>query len=310
MTSDVQNNLERIVRELGVEEIVELLSERISGADLNTLLLEVFREKTNKSSASELLKRYQTNRFVHPAAVDPIQMKQLELDVLKIANNHLAIPVQLSPVAPLGSCSIVAKVDQNKVISAIRGTEVVSDATNLLALHICDLIKSRNKSNRDDFVRTCTTHRHVRAQYFGNVPGMLPHFHLFCMVTSGIDKGSYSFEMQSFWEHIMVYQDIFQSLFHSDIEVILSGRDGYKDPEGLLQRIVQYGEERSINVSIKKSNSENQYYTGLQFTVITKINGRDHYIGDGGFVDWSQQLLGSKKERLIISAIGLDRLLL
>jgi hypothetical protein len=310
MTSDAQNNLERIVSALGVKEIVELLSDRISGADLNTLLLEVFREKTNRSSASELFKSYQANRFVHPAMVDPIQLKQLELDVLKIANNHLAIPVQLSPVAPLGSCSIIATVDQNKVISAIRGTEVVSDATNLLALYICDLIKSRKKSNRDDFVRICTTHRHVRAQYFGNAPGMLPHFHLFCMVTSGIDKGSYSFEKQSFWEHIMVYQNIFQSLFHSDIEVILSGRDGYKDSDGLLQRIVQYGEEGAIKVSIKEPNSKNHYYTGLQFTVITNINGREHYIGDGGFVDWSQQLLGSKKESLIISAIGLDRLLL
>jgi hypothetical protein len=310
MTSDVQNNLERIVRKLGVEEIIELLSERISGTDLNTLLLEVFREKTNRSTASQLFKSYQANRFVHPATVELIQLKQLEIDVLKIASNHLAIPVQLSPVAPLGSCSIVATVDQNKVISAIRGTEVVSDATNLIALHICDLIKSRQQSNRDEYVRVCTTHRHVRAQYFGNVPGMLPHFHLFCMVTSGIDKGSYIFEKQSFWEHIMVYQDIFQLLFHSDIEVILSVRDGYKDSEGLLQRIVHYGEERSIRVSIKESNLENQYYIGLQFTVVAKINGRELYIGDGGFVDWSQQLLGSKKERLIISAIGLDRLLL
>ncbi|RCW50236.1 hypothetical protein [Paenibacillus prosopidis] len=52
MSSDVQNNLQRIVRELGVDDIVALLSERISGADFNTLLLEVFREKTNKSSPS------------------------------------------------------------------------------------------------------------------------------------------------------------------------------------------------------------------------------------------------------------------
>ncbi len=73
MTSDLQNNLDRIVRELGVEEIVELLSERIPGTDLNTLLLEVFREKTNTSSARELFTRYQENRFVQPATVDPIR---------------------------------------------------------------------------------------------------------------------------------------------------------------------------------------------------------------------------------------------
>lgn len=188
----------------------------------------------------------------------------------------------------------------------------MSDATNLLALHISDLIKSQKNSNREDLIRLSTTHRHVRAQYFGNEPGMLPHFHLFCMVTAGIDQGSYQFEKQSFWEHIKVYQDIFRSLFRSDIKVVLNGRIGYKDTDGLLQRIVQYGEECSIKVdlSIKEPNKENRYYKGLQFTVISNINGREYYIGDGGFVDWSQQLLGSKKERMIISAIGLDRLLL
>lgn len=310
MSSDGQSNLERIVRELGVEGIVDLLSEQLAGADLNTLLLEVFKAKTNRSSASDLLKRYQANRFVHPATVDPIQLKQLELNVLKIASNHSVSPVQLSPAAPLGSCSVVATVDQNKVISATRGTEVVSDATNLLALHVCNLVKTSKASSRDDFIRLCTTHRHVRAQNFGNVPGMLPHFHLFCMVTSGMDKGSYRFEKQSFWEHIRVYQDIFQSLFDSDIKVILSARDGYKDTDGLLERIVKDGEQSPVQVSIMEPNKQNKYYKGLQFTIIATINGREHNIGDGGFVDWSQQLLGNKKERLIISAIGLERLVL
>jgi hypothetical protein len=206
MGLDADYSLERIAQELGVEQIVDLLSDRISGTDLNTLLLHVFRQKTNRSVPNDLLKRYQANRFVHPASVDPILLKQLELDILRIASNHFITPVQLSPVAPLGSCSVVATVDQNKVLSAIRGTEVVSDATNLLALHISDLLKSRKKNNREDYFGFCTTHRHVRAQYFGNDPGMLPHFHLFCMVTSGIDTGSYHFEKHSFWEQVRVYR--------------------------------------------------------------------------------------------------------
>ncbi len=141
---------------------------------------------------------------------------------------------------------------------------------------------------------------------------MFPHFSLFCMVTAGVDQGSYRFERQAFWEHIKVYQEIFRSLFGSEIAVVLSGRDGYKDPEGFLQRIVQYGEELPVKVdlAIKEPNKENQYYKGLQFTIVANINGREHSIGDGGFVDWSQQLLGSKKERMMISAIGLERLLL
>jgi hypothetical protein len=31
-------------------------------------------------------------------------------------------------------------------------------------------------------------------------------------------------------------------------------------------------------------------------------------VGDGGFVDWTQRLLGNRKERLLISGIGIDRL--
>jgi hypothetical protein len=182
MPSELPNNLQRIVRELGVQEIVDLLSERISGSDLNTLLLEVFRERARKSSASDLLKKYAENRFVHPATVNTLALKHLELDVLKVAGGRSFAPVQLSPVAPLGTCSAVATVDQNKIISAIRGTEVVSDATNVMALHICDLIKSSQMSNQEDFIRFCTTHRHVRAQQFDQGPGMFSHFHIFCMV--------------------------------------------------------------------------------------------------------------------------------
>lgn len=307
MNQEPSRLLKRINKELGIERTVELLTERISGSDLSTLLLEVFREKAKKLGPGELLKKYQTNRVVQPVSIDLINLKKLELEVLKIASNHFFIPVQLSPVAPLGSCSVMGAVDQNKVLSTIRGTEVVSDATNLLALYISDRLKLGKESNREDYLRFCTTHRHIRTQFF-NEPGMLPHFHLFCMVTSGRDIGSYHFERESFWEHIRIYRDIFQSFFQSDIEVVLSGRGGYKNPEDLLQRVVQHGEQFSIPVSIKEPNLENQYYKGLQFTVITKINGEEHKIGDGGFVDWSQNLLASKKERMIISAIGLDRL--
>jgi hypothetical protein len=47
------------------------------------------------------------------------------------------------------------------------------------------------------------------------------------------------------------------------------------------------------------------YYTGLCFKVFTD-DGVE--LADGGFVDWTQTLLGNRKERLMISGIGLDRL--
>jgi hypothetical protein len=164
LQTENRGDLNRILRELGSDQIVDLLSERLSGADLNTLLLEVFRKKAQHSSPSDLLRRYRDNRFVQPAIVDVIALKQLELDLLRIAQGHQYSPVQLSPVAPMGSCSIVATSDQNKIISALRGTEVVADATNLLALQICDSIKTGKMNHGRDLIRFSTTHRHVRAQ--------------------------------------------------------------------------------------------------------------------------------------------------
>ncbi|MDQ6421702.1 hypothetical protein RB620_19945 [Paenibacillus sp. LHD-117] len=302
-------DLEKILKKLGTDNLIALLSERLTGSELNTLLLNVFREKTKLSSPSDLLKRYRENRFVHPAQVEPIILKRLEIDLLQIAKDNGVTPIQLSPVAPLGSSSVIGMVDQNKVISALRGTEVVPDATNLLALHIAKLLKDR-KDTRDDLLRFCTTHRHVRAQFFGQSPGMLPHFHLFCMVTSGVDRGSYGFEIQSLKEHLRVYQLQFQSLFQSKIEVILSERSGYTDSSGFLGRVADDLHSNHIAVSIGAPNTENRYYKGLQFTIKTTIEGKEHAIGDGGFVDWTQQLTGNKKERLLISAIGMDRLII
>ncbi len=232
MGSDERKDLKRIINQLGTaENILDILSNQISLSDLNTLLLEVFRRRTAGALAGELLKRYATNRFVYPAEMNPIELKRLEIDVLNIAQSALYTPIQLSPVAPLGSCSIVAASDQNKIISALRGTEVVADATNVLALHICNLIKSGKMKSDEAFIRFSTTHRHVRAQKF-NQPGQFTHFHLFCMVASGKDSGSYSFEKQTLLEHVSVYQSIFKSLFQKDIKVELNRRDGYTDSEG------------------------------------------------------------------------------
>jgi len=52
--------------------------------------------------------------------------------------------------------------------------------------------------------------------------------------------------------------------------------------------------------------SRQQYYKRLQFKIYVSINNKEYEVGDGGFVDWTQKLTGNKKERLIISGIGIE----
>lgn len=63
----------------------------------------------------------------------------------------------------------------------------------MLAVKIVSDIK---KGTAKGIIKYCTTHWHVRGQYFTN-PAFTAHFCLFCMVTSGRDQGDYKFELVS-----------------------------------------------------------------------------------------------------------------
>jgi hypothetical protein len=118
----------------------------------------------------------------------------LELQVLRFLGERGFLPVELSPAAAFGSCSVVATVDQHKVISALRNTEIVADATNALALHIAASVRAAG-GDRNAVSRLCTVHRHIRTQPFPT--GYFPHFKIGCMVSSGLDTGNYVFELES-----------------------------------------------------------------------------------------------------------------
>jgi hypothetical protein len=50
-------------------------------------------------------------------------------------------------------------------------------------------------------------------------------------------------------------------------------------------------------------------YRDLCFKIFgTDASGSELEVGDGGMTDWTQQLLGDRKERLLISGVGTERL--
>ena len=62
--------------------------------------------------------------------------------------------------------------------------------------------------------------------------------------------------------------------------------------------------ERFGPVEVDREPRKQAYYGGATFGVA--VAGRE--LVEGGFVDWTQRLLGDRKERLLISGIGLDLL--
>jgi hypothetical protein len=60
----------------------------------------------------------------------------------------------------------------------------------------------------------------------------------------------------------------------------------------------------------RQRESGRGYYISAGFQIfVCDTEGTDFLIIDGGFTDWTQQLLSNRKERLLISGMGSERFL-
>jgi hypothetical protein len=300
----------KLLEKLGHPELLNLLAEGLSGTELNTLLLDVLHDKAKATSAPALLKKYQLNRFVKPADLPPLELKKMELELLTLFKNHHFEPIELSPVSILGSCSVVASVHQNKILSSLRGTEVLADATNAMALHVCDLKKRKLwVSEPAQKLRLSTIQRHVRTQSI-TAAGFTPHFKVGCFVTSGIDTGAFTFEKESLLEQFGLLHAIYKDHYHVErIKFRLLCRSGYPDPSRLVKEVRDHihGQAGQFDIEIVENpEKETNYYKGLQFKTDITWKDKTFEIADGGFVDWTQQILQNKKERFLIGGIGFE----
>src|SRR3989442_15792028 len=94
-----------------------------------------------RRTETDLRRQWERDRFTRPADVDQRTLVDLDGHLLAAAAAFEA--VELSPLAPLGSCSVVGLASHNKIVSALRGTEVVSDPTNVFALECARRLRER-----------------------------------------------------------------------------------------------------------------------------------------------------------------------
>ena len=289
---------------MGYTNLFEELSEKIPASELNTLLLELFRTRAKKVKPVELLRQFEKNRFASPSEVDTINFKELELRCLKLAKNKGFVPITLSPLAPFGTCSVVAFVDQNNVVTALRGTEVVSDATNVFALLMAKELK---KTKGNEPLKYAATHRHVRSQALSN-PAFTAHFGIFCLATGGLDTGSFSFELDQLLDHVAIHFAVYSNEFDLSKERLLL-KIFLKEKNEIFQQKLKDRMKNmndSMVLQIERQVDPGDYYKLVQFKFFLVRNGQEINLSDGGFVDWTQKLIPNKKHRLIISGVGTE----
>ncbi len=298
---------DHISERLGMPDLVTLLAERLTGTELNSLLMAVYEKRVGDMTASVLLKQYRENRFVKPADLDMVGVLEQELKTLRYWREMGIEAVELSPVAQLGSCAVVATASQHKIVSATRQTEVVADATNSIALHIADLRRGGLLPGREP-AHFCTVHRHVRAQEIKG-KGFMPHFKVGAVVSTGRDYGDHRFECMAMLKQVQAFERLFRDVFGVEkIRWKLLRRGGYEGGMPLIDRLMEFlpREVQGVSLSREDAPVENAYYKGVQFKMIIELAGGEWEIGDGGYVDWTQQLLEDRKERMLIGGFGLD----
>jgi hypothetical protein len=307
--------VERIVREARVPDLMEALAERLSLSDLQSLLLAVYQQRVERLAPRHLKRQYQRNRFVQAAQVSPKQLLEFDLLAYSLLPPDFQA-LELSPVCPLGSNSILAPVDQNNVVTTIRNTEVCSDSTSVLAL---ECARRRRESHTlagrpEGETKLCASHRVLRAQVFEGAASF-PHFRIFVLCTAGRDQGGYQFETRALAEHTRFYLRLM--LAARDVGYAVGGirvalivyEPAWRDALGAGFLASLAAEHPGIEFSDDPGGEDGRgYYMGARFQIHVRDRARTEYlIVDGGFTDWTQQLLSNQKERLLTSGLGSER---
>jgi hypothetical protein len=287
---------------LGVDADVDTalrqaLMQGLAPNELWSLLLAVLEARAGQRTPAILRRQWENDRFVQPSAVDQRTLNHLDSHLLAAAAEFEAL--ELSPVAPLGACSAVAPTSQNRIVSTARGTEVVADPTNVLALECAKRLHAAPEA----IVKLATSHRCVRAQPVPKHPGFAQHFRMFCLATAGHEKKDHAVVTGALLEHIRTHLAALDRL----------EQHGYHFP-GRKIRLLATPERshlaRRIAEGIKDTPTtvgalEHRYYDGLRFMLDVSTPAGDSIpLIDGGAFDWIHQLLANRRMVFVASGMG------
>jgi hypothetical protein len=273
------------------------LSDGLPASEVWSLLLDVLARRAGGRAPADLLRQWKRDGFTRPAYIDQRSLVALDGHLLAAAEAFEAI--ELSPLAPLGACSVVGLASQNKVVSTLRGTEVVSDPTNVLALECA----RRLCEHADREVRLATCHRCVRAQETPKRPGFAPHFRIFCLATAARERKDHAFVVEALAEHIATHLAALDRL----------EQHGYAFPGRSVKVLAtaaraQLGDRIAGAVQgapVVREVLEHAYYDGLRFMISARSTlGDEIPLIDGGAFDWLGKLTSNRRFAFVASGMG------
>jgi hypothetical protein len=276
----------------------DALTSGLSASRLWSLLLDVAEARATARRPADVMEQWSRDRFVSPGVVDQRTAFEVDRHLLSAASAFESI--ELSPVAPLGVCAIMGHASQNKVLSALRGTELVADPTNVMALECAD----RLRRDPSAVVRLATSHRCIRAQPIPRQPGFTAHFRIFCLASAGLEQQHHAFVVAAIAEHLKAMLRALDTLeqhgfVFPERRITVLTRD---DRAALGDRVVALlGSE-----AVARARLEHPYYNhGVRFQIAARSNdGLEIPLIDGGAFDWVAKLTSNRKAVFVTTGLG------
>ncbi len=286
-------------------ETFAALAGELPASSLWSLLLEVMERRAKARGLPDLLRQWEQDDFTAPAPIDQRPLMRVDARLLTAAADFEAI--ELSPLTPLGTCSAMALASQNKIVSALRGTEVMSDPTNSLALECA----RRLRLDPEAVPRLATSQRVVRAQRLppltqrsGPARHFRQHFRMFVLCTAGREVKDHGFVVTALREHIATHLRALELL----------ERDGFafstrslrllatKERSGLLERLAS---EWPSTLEVSREVLNHPYYSGgVRFMLSVRAGSFEVPLIDGGAFDWVARLSANRRHVFVASGVG------
>jgi hypothetical protein len=277
--------------------------------DLQTLLLSVARGRASRVKPSDVLRRWREDRFVRPSGCQPSAMAALESRLWQLLPAEFE-GIELSPLVPLGTCSALGAVSQNRIVTTARWSEVLSDSSNALAIEAAD----RRLRRAGGAVHLAASHRQMRAQRFP--AGMSAHFKLFALVSTARDGGSGVVQARLLTLHLGYWRRVLATLVPSSMSqlhfTVIDDpvmRERITDSVLPALATMDRGDDGVTVIEEPDREQGRGYYVGAALRITVRHAGRVVDLGDGGFTTWTAQLMNDAKERCLVSCLSTERLL-
>lgn len=282
----------KVWRRIGVHAR-EALLRTLNPIELRTILADVARTRASGQTAADLIKRWREDRLLEPSMLDPREALPVTAALWETVPPEF-VGVTLSQLTSLGSAIHLGGRGQNRVVTTMRGTEVLADPAHGLALEA-----SRRRRNGHSRVHLAT---HARCTHAWDHSDDSAHELRFSLVSSAPDGGGLSTEADLLDLHLDYWREMVGKLIpRGRIELTIwdSTLAGLVEQRGTIDGTIVVEGPAADRTPWRNP------YTTAAFRFV--VDGEERAeLGDGGFVTWTQALTRNRKDRCLVSGISVD----